>query len=147
MVGNINGYFESVPARICCKFSLLLLPSVVLHCWDVNFLANISLTLNYLSPPPRDIHLLEWLVKQCSLPRQLSESWMEESGMFLYNIFYVSQSKNISSLLIIFLLKIKISYWVLVTLTYALSSKITWNRFPFSTLFAVRSVAKLLDFI
>lgn len=108
---------------------------------------QVSLTLNYLSPPPRDIHLLEWLVKQCSLPRQLSESWMEESGMFLYNIFYVSQSKNISSLLIIFLLKIKMFYWVLVTLTYTISSKITWNRFPFSTLFAIRSVAKLLGFI
>lgn len=59
VVGNINGHFESVPARICCKFSLLLLPSVVLHCRNVNFLADISLILNYLWLPPGDIHSLE----------------------------------------------------------------------------------------
>lgn len=50
VMGNINGHFESVPDRLSCKFSLLLLPSVVLQCWDVNFLAYISLILNYLSP-------------------------------------------------------------------------------------------------
>ena len=63
VVGNIYGHFESVPARICCKFSLLLLPSVVLQCWDVNFLADSSLILNYVWLPPEDIHSLEQLAK------------------------------------------------------------------------------------
>lgn len=125
VVGDINGHFESVPARICCKFSLLLLPSVVLQCWDVNFLADISLILNHLWLPPGDIHSLEQLVRGCSLPRQLWGCFkIEESGMVLYDLFYIiSEKKYFFTVNNISLLKIL--YWDLVTLMHAISGKIT----------------------
>ena len=125
VVGDINGHFESVPARICCKFSLLLLPSVVLQCWDVNFLADISLILNHLWLPPGDIHSLEQLVRGCSLPRQLWDCFkIEESGTFLYDLFYIiSEKKYFFTVNNISLLKIL--DWDLVTLMHAISGKIT----------------------